>query len=147
MRRRVRWNTSWAPWGPLIHIAKLIRAQIRHGDDAARWGGDEFLILLHDCDLSRLKALSRRLCDNVAQNPLQTDTEAISLSISAGTCLCQPDDSLESLLRRADLALYDAKKAGRNRVHTHHRAPAVSNEYAAEQAESALARPQAGTGK
>lgn len=113
----------------LIHIAELIRAQIRHGDGAARWGGDEFLVLLHDCDLSRLNALSLRLCDSVAQNPLQTSTEVISLSISAGTCLCRPDDNLETLLRRADLALYDAKKAGRNRVHTHHRPPTATDEH------------------
>lgn len=101
----------------LKHIAQLIRAQIRSQDGAARWGGDEFLILLQDCNVQHLQALGQRLCNSVAQNPLPTaGAEAIRLGISAGACLCQPEDTLESLLRRADTALYDAKKAGRNQV-------------------------------
>ncbi len=102
----------------LKHIAQLIRAQIRSHDGAARWGGDEFLILLQDCNVQRLESLCQRLCNSVAQSPLLASdtTESIRLSISAGACLCQPEDTLESLLHRADTALYDAKKAGRNQV-------------------------------
>ncbi len=110
----------------LNHIAHLIRAQIRSSDAAARWGGDEFLVLLHGCDQQRLETLSQRLCKSVACTPLPDSGSApISLSISAGACLCLPDDTLETLLRRADMALYEAKSAGRNgvRVQQDRRAP------------------------
>nr|WP_067295016.1 diguanylate cyclase [Marinobacterium profundum] len=102
----------------LKHIAQLIRAQIRSHDGAARWGGDEFLILLQDCNVQLLESLGQRLCSSVAQNPLPAgdSTDAIALGISAGACLCLPGDTLETLLRRADCALYDAKEAGRNQL-------------------------------
>ncbi|UTW13224.1 diguanylate cyclase domain-containing protein [Marinobacterium rhizophilum] len=114
----------------LSHIARLIRDQIRSTDAAARWGGDEFLVLLQDCNLQRLNLLSRRLCDSVAQNPLPLgdDRDSIGLSISAGACLCQPDDTPETLLRRADMALYEAKKAGRNGVRVRQSQPAKAAE-------------------
>jgi diguanylate cyclase (GGDEF)-like protein len=111
----------------LSHIARLIRAQIRSTDAAARWGGDEFLILLLDCDLERLDLLSHRLRHSVTQSPLPLgdDSDPIELSISAGACMCQPDDTPETLLRRADAALYEAKKAGRNGVRVQRSHPAA----------------------
>jgi diguanylate cyclase (GGDEF)-like protein len=104
----------------LIHIARLIREQIRAYDSTARWGGDEFLILLQGGDLELLQSLSQRLCDCVAKTSLIAACgTAIRLNISAGAYLGTPQDDLETLLRRADLALYEAKHAGRNTVRTY----------------------------
>ncbi len=99
----------------LVHIAQLIRTQIRPYDSAARWGGDEFLILLQNCTLPLLESLSQRLSSAAAECAI-TDTPNIRPTVSAGAYLATPQDDLETLLHRSDLALYEAKNAGRNCV-------------------------------
>jgi diguanylate cyclase (GGDEF)-like protein len=99
----------------LVLIAELIRSTIRPYDSAARWGGDEFLVLVQGCDAGTLERLGERLCAAVADTGLLLDGagQSIALSLSIGGALAD-GEAIESVLSRADQALYAAKAAGRN---------------------------------
>lgn len=99
----------------LILIAELIHSIIRPYDSAARWGGDEFLILALDCDAATLTRLGQRICTTVAETRRLTDHEdqPIRLTLSIGGALVGSEDA-EVALSKADQALYAAKDAGRN---------------------------------
>lgn len=102
----------------LIAIAEQISNTLRPYDIASRWGGDEFLILLHPTDTLSLHTLADRLRSTIAAHDAvhTTDGATISIRVSIGGTLSQPEESLDTLLQRADEALYAAKAAGRNRV-------------------------------
>ncbi|WP_221800348.1 GGDEF domain-containing protein [Oceanobacter mangrovi] len=96
--------------------AQVIREHIRPDDFACRWGGDEFLLLVNTDQQFLLDQLGRRLCGAVQKQEVRTEQNAvISLTISAGSCLAQPDQLLNDVLATADQALYEAKASGRNR--------------------------------
>jgi len=95
-------------------VAQLLRAQLRPYDGAARWGGDEFLVLLTPCDQTTLAALSERIRAE-AERSLQL-REGRRLTLSVGAHLAQPGESAEAVLLHADQALYRAKADGRNKV-------------------------------
>jgi diguanylate cyclase (GGDEF)-like protein/PAS domain S-box-containing protein len=99
----------------LLDIAGRIRACVRTGDVVARQGGDEFLVLLHELkrpeDAGRV---ARKIIAAVAE-PVQLGEAEVRVGASIGIALLsQGNDSLESLLRAADTAMYAAKDAGRN---------------------------------
>lgn len=98
----------------LTTVGTLLAASIRPYDCAARWGGDEFLVLLSPCDRATLASLGERI-----RASIERDTGAAvdtGLTVSVGGCLGHPGESLETVLHRADQALYAAKAEGRNRV-------------------------------
>ena len=99
----------------LILLADLIRSMTRPYDSAARWGGDEFLILVVNCDAVTLQGLGERICAVVAQSRQLRDLEGapIGLSVSIGGALVNGENK-EGMVFRADQALYAAKHAGRN---------------------------------
>ncbi len=103
----------------LITTANIITDLLRPYDHAARWGGDEFLILIRTDDQQLLDQLGERLCQAVAaqQEVLDDQYQPIPLTLSAGSYLACNHNSLESILSAADQALYQAKQNGRN----HHR--------------------------
>ncbi len=98
-------------------VARSIQSQIRPYDVAARWGGDEFVVLLQGATAEALDALGERLCAAVAAATELRDEQghALRLSVSVGGHLALPQESLDSLLNQADRALYAAKAAGRGR--------------------------------
>lgn len=98
----------------LTSVAQLLRSQIRPYDSAARWGGDEFLVLLTPCDRTALVTLSERIRAEAEHTLSLANGRPITLSI--GAYLAQPGESDEHALLRADEALYRAKNQGRNRV-------------------------------
>ncbi|WP_022669274.1 GGDEF domain-containing protein [Desulfospira joergensenii] len=100
-------------------VAKIIQATIRSYDLAARWGGDEFLVLLQPADSDTLARLGNRLCSVVAAHPF--DQKEFSLTVSVGGCISMEGQKPDSLLQKADQALYEAKASGRNcfRAYTH----------------------------
>ncbi len=100
----------------LAHLAAQLRAQARPVDLVARFGGEEFVLLLPDVDADTARAVAERQRQAVAAEPLRLGAAALPLSISLGVGLARPEDSAESLLARVDAALYRAKAAGRNRV-------------------------------
>ena len=101
----------------LIAVANIIDATIRPYDVAARWGGDEFLVMLHPTDDDTLLALGERLRLAIAgcRSVTARDGTAIPLSASIGGHLSSAGEELNSVLHQADQALYAAKTAGRNR--------------------------------
>ena len=79
----------------------------------ARWGGEEFVIVMRHCSITDAIPLAEKLRALVADTPFD---EVGTVTISIGAAELQPDDDLDAWLHRADLAMYDAKSAGRNAV-------------------------------
>ncbi|TVP90546.1 MAG: diguanylate cyclase [Pseudomonadaceae bacterium] len=92
-------------------VAEQLRAGIRPYDHAARWGGDEFLVLLTPCDPSTLARTAERLRAMIAEASGQ---QGPMFTVSVGACLASADRPLHTVLQAADEALYQAKQAGRN---------------------------------
>jgi diguanylate cyclase (GGDEF)-like protein len=78
-----------------------------------RYGGDEFLIMLPETNLDEAKDLALRL--NEAVKKMQSSID-MQITTSLGVAEFEPDDTLEGLIKKADLALYDAKEKGRDSV-------------------------------
>lgn len=97
-------------------IARLMADSLPADQFCARWGGEEFLILLRTRDNHSAARLLEDLRSMVAVSTFPHAGQQISLSISIGVCHLQADDNLHSLLKRADDALYQAKTLGRNRI-------------------------------
>ncbi|GGP65420.1 hypothetical protein GCM10009347_34070 [Shewanella algicola] len=96
----------------LCELAQLLQGQMRNDDLLARWGGEEFVIVLPNTTLADATELSERLRLHIAQHNIQD----MALTISVGIAQYGQDDSAYSLLDRADKALYQAKSRGRNCV-------------------------------
>lgn len=97
-------------------FARLAREVIRQADTAARWGGEEFLILLPDTTLLQALALAERLRARIDQHRFVHHGQTLPVTISAGVCSISKAAGINDLLRHADLALYSAKEAGRNQI-------------------------------
>jgi len=94
------------------------RETIRQVDIFARYGGDEYVILLPETGQERSKQLADRLCSGFQNRPLKIDDREISITLSMGVASMPGDNklALDTLLNRADEALYAAKAKGRNQV-------------------------------
>ncbi len=106
----------------LTQVGTILRHEIRAEDIAARFGGDEFVIVLGDLgrdrnDASTHAELIAEKLQLACGEPLMLDSQPLQITISIGITLF-PDDgsSVEELIKRADIAMYKAKEAGRNRV-------------------------------
>ena len=101
----------------LVRVAQVLRGLIRRSDLAARYGGDEFLILLTEVTPDGVQVFNERLCGALSSLVIEHDGQSALISISAGTALLPPDVDLglEGLIREADAALYKAKSTGKNR--------------------------------
>ena len=104
----------------LTTVADVLRSQIRPYDHAARWGGDEFLVLLSPCDAVTLQTLGERIRATVEQ---QTRDSGIPLTLSLGACLSGGRSGTAEVLYRVDAALYAAKDRGRNLLVTGEETP------------------------
>ncbi len=103
----------------LCAFAKVGLATLRNTDTLARWGGEEFLLILQASDLMAAELALERLRTAVAAQPLALDGgDTLPYPFSAGLTAWRPGDALAHLLERADRALYQAKAEGRNRVVT-----------------------------
>lgn len=99
-------------------FAELIRANIRPTDLAARMGGEEFCIVISDENPRAPTAIAERIRAQVEAMTIPTTGGLIRTTVSAGISYSSGNETLQSLLIRADEALYDAKSEGRNRVRT-----------------------------
>jgi diguanylate cyclase (GGDEF)-like protein len=108
----------------LRELAQRVEAQVRASDVAARYGGEEFVILLPRTDIESGAKLAERIRQAVREMPVTFDDDRqviVTASIGIASVCPRPGDSDlknlgESLLARADVALYRAKSAGRDRV-------------------------------
>lgn len=101
----------------VIEVARRLKASLRRVDVCARWGGDEFIVLVRDCSPQGLSQIANALTDMMRQMPVVlSDGERLAVTISIGAVLVLVEDSLELATEMADAALYRAKEEGRDRV-------------------------------
>jgi len=101
----------------LVEIAKRIRRAVREFDAVGRYGGEEFMVVLSNCNVEAANRVCERIRGFVAHDPIVTLAGQLSASVSIG--LAEGDsehDYVESIVGAADAALYRAKANGRNRV-------------------------------
>jgi diguanylate cyclase (GGDEF)-like protein len=93
-----------------------MQAAVRNFDTVGRYGGEEFLIIMDNAELATAQEIAERVRQRVAASPVKTRSAEVSITLSLGLAMLKPDDDVDSLVKRADEALYDAKHKGRNRV-------------------------------
>ena len=97
-------------------VANTFTANSRAFDVYGRWGGEEFVGVIRSIDAEDLVVLGNRMRVLVNQSFLMHDEARLGVSISLGATVAKPDDTAESLIKRADQLLYRSKKEGRNRL-------------------------------
>lgn len=102
----------------LVTVAERLRSVVRLHDTVVRWGGDEFIVLLEELpDTETAVAVTRRINHAVAE-PIDQEGDTLDVTASVGLAIGRFEDdvSAEELIRRADCAMYCAKRAGKNRM-------------------------------
>ncbi len=99
----------------LIHVAKVMEAALPVSALIARLGGEEFAVLVRFESLEDIHEQAEALRAAVANTPCLTQGDTIECTVSVGIGIAAPEDTVPSLLSRADCALYEAKSEGRNR--------------------------------
>jgi diguanylate cyclase (GGDEF)-like protein/PAS domain S-box-containing protein len=98
-------------------VAATLKHSLRETDAIGRWGGEEFLAILYDVtSVEALEKLCEKLRTLVEFSRLDLAAESLAVTISLGGTLPRPDDTPESIVRRADELMYRSKQAGRNRA-------------------------------
>jgi diguanylate cyclase (GGDEF)-like protein len=101
----------------LKHVVKSLQAQLRFTDVPARYGGDEFVVMLPDTPARGALEVAERIRRAIEEAPFSADTGRVPCTVSIGVATYPEDGrSMDALLARADRALYLAKEGGRNRV-------------------------------
>lgn len=101
----------------LIEFARIISQIGRRVDFSARMGGEEFILVLPNTKEQGGVVIAEDLRKQLAATPIKLiNGEVISITVSAGVACLHKNEDLESILSRADKAMYDAKKSGRDRV-------------------------------
>jgi diguanylate cyclase len=103
----------------LRRLAKVLQTATKQHGQAFRFGGEEFVMVLPQASLDKALALAEKVRSHVEKMRLKhTKTQEVlpPVTISLGVTMCHKDESLETLLNRADEALYEAKNGGRNQV-------------------------------
>lgn len=97
-------------------VTSVVQNNIRTNDTLARWGGEEFVILLTDTDLSVGEVCLDRVLRKVAEMEVPMGNDCLRLTVSIGVTPYRSGESVEKTLARADAALYAAKAQGRNQI-------------------------------
>lgn len=97
-------------------VAKVLRRSLRGTDHVARFGGEEFVILLQRVSEDQAMTVIDRHRERVAKASLMLDGKNLSITVSAGVAEIRPGESISTVLERADQGLYAAKAAGRNQT-------------------------------
>ena len=102
----------------LYEIAKLLRSKLRVYDSIGRYGGEEFLIILQDCDKNNIRMQAERLRACISETPIVTTEKTVTVTISIGVSFSKKgnETTMTSLIKAADEALYRAKEKGRDLI-------------------------------
>lgn len=99
----------------LVKLANVLKTNVRRSTIVSRWGGEEFLIVLEEGSFAQLQELAERLRMIVEKTPMMDDPE-LFVTMTLGGAVSSKDESFETVFARADKALYQGKKSGRNKV-------------------------------
>ncbi len=102
----------------LSAVARMLQGRLRASDIAARWGGEEFLLLLDGCDAAEAARIAEDLRRSISAAPMAAGSLSVPVTVSFGVGQHTGEESMEQLIGRVDAALYAAKRGGRNRVET-----------------------------
>ncbi len=100
--------------GVLREVAKRLRMALRDLDVIGRYGGEEFLVIFTDTDVDKAYEVAERIRKRISDSPINLPGNTIHVSISLGLCALRQGDNVNSLIERADQAMYLAKNGGRN---------------------------------
>lgn len=97
-------------------FAKVSAEMMRDTDVIARWGGEEFLILMPETKAAGALKYLERLTDRMRHSDFHAKDVEVKLTLSVGLGIAGPDDTIDKLVSRADVAMYEAKQAGRDTI-------------------------------
>lgn len=100
----------------IAKIAAMFRQELRQHDSVARWGGEEYLLLLPETNSHQASLLAEKLRDKTEQLQFNHQNTPFKITISMGVYELKPDDNIDQGITKADHCLYAAKQQGRNRV-------------------------------
>jgi len=100
----------------LQYVAEMIRSICRKTDNFARWGGEEFLILAADTTADNASYLAEKIRRKIESSSIESLDD---LTVSIGISECHREEVFQDWFKRADIALYEAKDSGRNRIAVH----------------------------
>jgi diguanylate cyclase (GGDEF)-like protein len=112
----------------LATIARVMRGAVRREDAVARYGGEEFAILLPNTSLEQATHVAQKVREAVAETAVNVNGQTIQVTLSGGLAMIGTNEQPDSLIHRADAALYAAKAAGRNCTFIHDGAECRSTE-------------------
>jgi len=107
----------------IARVGQLLRESVREHDLVARWGGEEFLVLLPGADVAAARETAERVRRAVILNLARDSSDQTPVTVTMGVAAWDRGESLEHTIDRADAALYKGKQAGRNRVVVDERVP------------------------
>lgn len=97
-------------------VANNLSSNLRESDFPARWGGEEFVVLVQNIESHAIRNVAEKLRLLIESSQLDIQGTALQITISAGATMLHPGDTLETAVQRADEQMYASKTAGRNRV-------------------------------
>ena len=100
--------------GVIVEVARRISGTLRNYDVCARWGGDEFIVLVSNCDTASLTGIAAKVLAAAGSSMPLSDGKAVTISVSVGAAMVDDGDELGLAVAKADAALYVAKQSGRN---------------------------------
>lgn len=100
----------------LVHLVGVVKEALRPSDVIARFGGEEFVIILPDAGLDEASMVMTRVQRHLTKKFFMHDNQKVLITFSAGVALRNEGEFPDSIISRADKALYQAKESGRNRV-------------------------------
>ncbi len=100
----------------LSQLALILKDSLRETDISGRWGGEEFILVFPETDLSGARETIEKLRKRIHGTPIQFEGKSIKITVTFGISQCMPEETVETCINRADRALYKGKASGRNCV-------------------------------
>lgn len=100
----------------LVHLVRIVKKTLRSIDVIARYGGEEFLIVMPETNLDEAASAMTRVQRELTTHFFTANEQRLFITFSAGVALRGPNEAQEAVVKRADKAMYEAKKTGKNRV-------------------------------
>ncbi len=107
----------------LRSISAILKQSVREQDVASRWGGEEFLLLLSESGVEGAQAVAGRIRQQIAGSALSYNNVYLSVTMTIGVAAYDQEDGIAGSIRNADLALYEGKNGGRDRIAVYKKAP------------------------